>query len=126
MAAISIHSLFFFVSDLERSKAFYRNLLDIEPVQRSPNLASFDIAGVEFMLHADGDAPRVPPGSQRGGGVALHIQVQGIHELWERLHGLGIPLAERPTQQPYGFIEFAVHDPDGYEVEFVEPSQPPS
>ncbi len=124
MKVVSVQSVFFFVADLERSKAFYRDVLGAEPVEQGPSIASFNVGGVELMLHADGDTPRVPPGSARGAGVAVHFQVEGIHALWERLHGLGIQLSEQPTQQPWGFIEFGVRDPDGYEVEFLEPSSP--
>jgi len=121
---VSIQSVFFFVADLERSKVFYRGVLGAEPVEQGPNIASFNVGGVELMLHADGDTPRVTPGSARGAGVTVHFQVEDIHALWERLHGLGIHLTEQPTPKPWGFTEFGVRDPDGYEVEFLEPSSP--
>ena len=124
MKTATVHSVFFFVTDLDRSKAFYHKLLDIEPVEQGPSMAAFDIGGVQLLIHRDGDTPRVPAGSERGAGVALHIQVEGIHALWDRLNSLGIPLEEEPTVQPYGVTEFAIKDPDGYEVEFVEPVSP--
>ena len=73
------------------------------------------------MLHADNATTKVPQGPKRGEGFALHLRVEGIHALWDRLHQAGVALDEEPTEQPYGVTEFAVHDPDGYEVEFVEP-----
>ena len=121
MKVVGVHSVFFFVEDLERSMAFYREVLGIEPVQLAPAIASVDIGGVQLLLHADGDTPRVPPGSRRGAGVSIHIQVEGVHALWDRLRGLGISIPEKPTEQ-HGFTDFAIKDPDGYDVEFLEPA----
>ena len=120
MPVVKVHSVFHFVSDLERSKEFYRKLLDIEPVEQGPALASIPIGGVELLLHADGDVVRVPAASVRGAGVSLHIEVRDIQSVWDRLQGQGITTEEEPTLQPYGFMEFGVRDPDGYEIEFVE------
>ena len=121
MTIPSVHSVFLFVSDLERSTAFYQQVLGAAPAYRQGSVAAFDLGGVELMLHADGSARRVEQGSKRGEGFALHLRVEGVHALWDRLHEAGVQLDERPTERPYGVTEFAVHDPDGYEVEFVEP-----
>ena len=121
MTVPSVHSVFFFVADLERSTAFYQQVLGTAPTYQQGSVVAFNLGGVELMLHADGSTPRVSQGSKRGEGFALHLQVEGIHALWERLHQAGVQLDEKPTEQPYGVTEFAVRDPDGYEVEFVEP-----
>ena len=122
MGIIGVHSIFFFVADLERSKAFYRALFDIEPIENSPSIASFSLGGVELMLHVDGEISRIPPNGPRGTGMAVHVQVEGIDLLWQRLHAQGFQLLEPPTKQPWGFTEFGMLDPDGYHVEFVERS----
>ena len=121
MPVSNVQSVFFFVTDLERSKDYYQKVLDIEPIQQGPSMVAIPIGGVNLLLHADGDTVRVRPPSKRGAGVSLHIQVHDIQAVWERLRGLGISTEEAPTEQPYGFMEFAIKDPDGYEVEFVEP-----
>ena len=125
MKFTGVHSVFFFVADLERSKAFYQQVLGLAPAYEASTIASFRLGNVELMLHADGSTPRVPAGSKRGAGFALHLQVEGIHAFWEHLQSSGIQLGEKPTQQPYGVTEFSLHDPDGYEVEFVEPVPAP-
>ena len=120
MKILGVESVFLWVSDVESSIRFYRTILGVEPKQLAPNLVSIDIEGTKLMLHGDGEKPRFALEDRRGLGLTLHIQVTGIFELWDYLETEGIILGERPTFQPYGFTEFSVHDPDGYEIEFVE------
>ncbi len=115
-----IQSIFFVVSDLPRSVAYYRDLLQMEPTQRG-NLATFQFGETQFLMHAESENLRVPSGTKRGQGVALHFKVSDIDAHFERLKKMGIPIAEEPKDQPYGMREFAMRDPDGYEIEFVQP-----
>ncbi len=121
MGVTQVHSVLLFVADLPRSLEHYKTLLDIEPVEQSESLVAFQIGGTQLLLHADGGSERVPAGTDRGAGVSIHIQVEDIEAHWSRLNKLGVPLEEKPTKQPWGFVEFAVKDPDGYEVELLEP-----
>ena len=121
MNVTGMHSIFLFVSDLNRSVNFYRNILEIEPAFQQGKMAGFNVNHVQLLLHADGDVARVPPGASRGSGTAFHFDVKDIDKHWEHLNKLNIPLHEKPADQPYGMREFAVKDPDGYEIEFVQP-----
>ena len=120
MNILGFESVFLWVSEVEASIGFYRTILGIEPKRLAPNLVSIDIQGTNLILHGDGEKPKFPIGKQRGLGMTLHIQVTGIFEIWDHLKEQGIALEERPILQPYGFTEFSVHDPAGYEIEFVE------
>ncbi|MSQ32572.1 MAG: hypothetical protein EXR59_05015 [Dehalococcoidia bacterium] len=121
MNVTGMHSVFLFVSDLNRSVNFYRNILELEPSFQQGTMAGFKINQIQLMLHADGDIQRVPAGVDRGAGTAFHFVVKDVDEHWEHLNKLNIPLHEKPADQPYGMREFAVKDPDGYEIEFVQP-----
>ena len=120
MKVSGVHSVFLVVSDLPRSVSYYTNILGAEASQHG-NLATFHIGDVQLLLHAEGENLKPPAGYRRGAGVALHFRVKDIDSHWNRLKGLGIPIAEEPANQPYGMREFGLRDPDGYEVEFVEP-----
>ena len=121
MNKATINSVLFIVSDLERSKAFYQKVFDVEPQQFAPNLASLDVNGLLLQLNGDATAPWVPPKAERGGGVGVHFGVDDIQAVWDRLHTLGISLPEKPTQRPWGLTTFVITDPDGYEVQFQQP-----
>jgi catechol 2,3-dioxygenase-like lactoylglutathione lyase family enzyme len=121
MKVANVQVVFLFVSDLPTSVEYYQKLLGLQAVQHGDTQAAFDVYGVQLMLHADGDTERVPSGSVRGAGVSVHFKVDDAHAYWENLKQLEIPLMEPPEDQPWGYREFGVKDPDGYEIEFVQP-----
>lgn len=122
MEVAAIDTVFMFVSDIERSRDFYAKLLGAEPTRsRAGMLASFDIGATHLLLHSDANATWLPAGAKKGVGIALHLRVSAIDEQYQRLVALGIPLPEEPTTLHTGIRKFAMKDPDGYELEFVEP-----
>ncbi|MCX6024561.1 MAG: VOC family protein [Chloroflexi bacterium] len=126
MEVEGISTIFMFVSDLPRSQDFYQKLIGKEPSRQRENLfASFQIGGVNLLLHSDANATWLPAGAKKGVGMALHLQVKEIDAHWKRLNELGIPLSEEPSTLHTGIRKFAMKDPDGYEVEFVEPPTMP-
>jgi uncharacterized glyoxalase superfamily protein PhnB len=50
--------------------------------------------------------------------------MKDIDAHWKRLNELGTPLSEAPETLHTGIRKFAMKDPDGYEVEFMEPPAP--
>lgn len=125
MEVEGVHTIFVFVSDLPRSQDFYQKLLGKEPSrQRADMLASFTLGGVNLLLHSDAHATWLPKEVKKGVGVALHLQVKDIDAHWTRLKDLGITLPEEPSTLHTGIRKFAMKDPDGYEVELVEPPAP--
>lgn len=122
MEVEAVHTIFMFVSDLPRSVDFYQRVLGKEPArQREDMLASFALGGVNLLLHSDANATWLPEGARKGVGVALHLRVRDIDAQWERVNALGVPLPEKPTTLHTGIRKFAMKDPDGYEIELVEP-----
>ena len=120
MSIPAVHSVFFFVSDLARSKNFYQEILGTDSVYETNSIVAFTLNGVQIMLHIDPPQQGETVDSQKGKGFALHLEVNDIENYWERLKKIGIKLDNKPTKQEYGVIEFSVHDPDGYEIEFIE------
>ena len=122
MEVLGISTVFMFVSDLPRSREYYASILGKDPArEREGMLASFDLGGISLLLHSDANATWLPAGAKKGVGVALHFRVQDINGHWARLHAAGIDLSEQPTLLHTGIVKFAMKDPDGYEIEFIEP-----
>ncbi len=122
MDVLRIDTVFLFVSDIERSHAFYQQLLGVEPTHhRAGMMAEFQVGETHLRLHSDANATWLPAGAQKGIGLGLHLGVVGIDDQWRRLQALGVPLPEEPALLHTGIRKFALKDPDGYEVEFVEP-----
>ncbi len=121
MSELSLNSVLICVTDLERSKDFYKKVLEIEPMEFTPKLAAFDVKGVLLQLNAEISSPVSLPKHGLGGGTGIHFLVDDIQAVWDRLHGLGISLPEEPTPRPWGLTTFVISDPDGYEVQFQQP-----
>jgi uncharacterized glyoxalase superfamily protein PhnB len=59
---------------------------------------------------------------KREGGVwHAYVQMEGVREFFETVSKIGdVTMVERLRRQPYGQIEFAIKDPDGYVLVFAE------
>jgi catechol 2,3-dioxygenase-like lactoylglutathione lyase family enzyme len=115
------------VADVERSIAFYRDVLGFTVEQTVPDAGPFVFAivksgAVELMLNAPGPAVEEYPafkGRPIGGTLTLFIHITGIHAAYEALRAkvtVVLPLEKKW----YGVTEFAITDPDGYVITFAE------
>ena len=115
------------VSDVERSVAFYRDVLGFTLDQTVPDAAPWMFAivrsgPVQVYLNAPGPAIEEYPalaGRALGGTVTLFIRMTGIRAAYKALEkrvSLVMPLEKKW----YGLTEFACTDPDGYVITFAE------
>ena len=121
-----IATVFLFSKDLQKSVDFYSTIFGVKPSAGwADMMSSFQIGDTVFKIHTDKNATWLPAGAKRGVGMALHFKVKSADEQWERLNKLNFPLSEKPETLHTGIRKFAMKDPDGYEVEFVElPANP--
>ena len=115
------------VSNVERSIAFYRDVLGFDVAVTVPDASPYVFAVVEwgmvevFLNALEPAAEEYPAFKDRpiGGTLTLFIEVSGIHELHAALDGkvrIVMPLEHKW----YGSTEFAFEDPDGYVITFAE------
>jgi len=115
------------VSDVERSLAFYRDVLGFTVTQTVPDASPLVFAivrsgPVEVYLNAPGPAVAEYPAFKDrpiGGTLTLFIRVAGIRAAYAELKGrvnVVMPLEKKW----YGPTEFACTDPDGYVITFAE------
>lgn len=110
------------VSSIEKSLAFYRDVLAFAVTMTEPKTAPHVFVGlqsgpVEVFINA---AEIMPAKVAFGDSVSLFIEVAGIKALYEALRPrvtIAIPLEKKF----YGMTEFAIHDPDGHMIIFAEP-----
>jgi lactoylglutathione lyase len=118
MAAVSLVSrisvVYLYVADLERSVAFYRDLLGIPLEGEGDWLEATFVDGVRFALH------RAHEGVETGsGGVRVDFEVADVDEAARRLQEAGVPI-ERMMREEWGSV-CEVRDPDDYLVELYQP-----
>jgi lactoylglutathione lyase len=110
-----------YVGELERSVAFYRDVVGFAYKFTDAGYAEFDAGGVRFALYERRRAEwltahDVTPGA--GGEVV--VMVEGVDGYAERLAAAGVQLLSGPANRPWGHRTVHVADPDGFVVEFAE------
>jgi uncharacterized glyoxalase superfamily protein PhnB len=116
------------VSSVERSLAFYRDVLGFSvtatvPPEGGPLVFAWvESGGVSVMLNArDAAAAEYPAFADRpiGGTLTLLLNVTGIRDAWAALKDRVKVVMPLETKW-YGVTEFAFEDPDGYTITFAE------
>jgi catechol 2,3-dioxygenase-like lactoylglutathione lyase family enzyme len=118
------------VSDVERSIAFYRDVLGFGVTATVPDAAPYVFAAVEsgaveiFLNAPEPAVAEYPAFKDRplGGTLTLFIEIARIREAYEVLKervNVVMPLEHKW----YGVTEFAFEDPDGYLITFAERDQ---
>ncbi len=111
-----------FVSDIERSVAFYKEALGLEELDRAagadgPFFSMLGRDGFRIMMESP-KSPGTQEMQKRHGGrpratVLFFVTVDDLGPEEKRLQAAGIRY-EGPTTQPYGMRELSFEDPDGY------------
>ena len=122
MKAHYLGHVVFYVKELERSLAFYRDLLGFKEVGRIFNRAAAALTSGrthhELLLIQVGDAPGPPMGRRRGLyhiGIKVGDSLDELRQAKRELDGAGIPIdgmSDHTVSQ-----SLYLKDPDGNEVE---------
>src|SRR5438105_1889540 len=103
------------VSDLERSKAFYRTLGLTQIVDAPPRYARFTFPEGDATLSVEvkeSDSPL------RGGVAELFFQCEAVDDVVAGLKAKGVAFDQDPTDMFYLWREARLRDPDGHELRF--------
>ena len=112
------------VADLEKSIAFYRDVVRFTPGERwdmNGKLQGVEMrAGIcDLMLNQD-DFVR---GRDRAKGEGVRLwasTTQDIDEMAARIKAMGGRLDYEPRRTPWGSYAFALIDPDGYKITIIQ------
>jgi len=103
-----------YVSDAERSTAFYSDLFDIRPDFTSPRYVAFEVApGVLFAIWT-GDNEHASPQTPRTSEIGLMVPgaPTAVDDLYRAWVTKGARVVEEPHDDVFGRT-FVVADPDG-------------
>ncbi len=115
------------VSNVERSLAFYTDVLGFARGMTVPEQSPFVFASVtsdavEIFFNDRSTVAKESPqmaGLAFGGGNTMFIEVEGIDALHDRVAPKAAIVLPLVTQW-YGMREFAITDPDGYVITFAQ------
>ncbi|WP_435005772.1 VOC family protein [Tundrisphaera lichenicola] len=112
---LGLRTVIYRVGDLERAKAWYREVFATAPYFDEPFYVGFNIGGYELGL--DPDLTVGPPGP---GGSVAYWGVEAITSAFERFVGLGAAVVS-PIKEVGGGIRVAsVADPFGNIIGLIE------
>ncbi len=103
-----------YVSDINRSTAFYESLFKAKPVFASPRYVAFSAGGEAFFaLWSGGATPdrAVPRFSEIGIMLSSNEEVDRLFEEWQK--NSEIKILQEPSTEVFGRT-FLVEDPDGH------------
>jgi predicted enzyme related to lactoylglutathione lyase len=109
-----ISVVYLYVSDMERSAAFYRDLLGI-PLEGDGDWQEASLGGVRFALHRT----REGIGPLSAGTIHVSLEVADIDVAAERVRSAGVAVTETMRDEWGTAVQIA--DPDGYELYLFQP-----
>jgi catechol 2,3-dioxygenase-like lactoylglutathione lyase family enzyme len=126
MRILDLNHVAILVSDVDRSRKFYQDVLGLEPIPRP----AFDFPGAWFRIGApgpDGKAlqelhliGRRPETFTRPRDRHFAFRVDSIAAVEERLRARGVNYAP-PKKRPDGATQIFLEDPDGHAIELFTP-----
>jgi lactoylglutathione lyase len=105
----ALHSIAIFVTDIDRAKRFYRDVLGLPLVREGTFGAEFLDGPAHLGVH-----PAVHPDARSlvGRHTGITLRVADILTCCEGLHEHGVHFLAEPTRQPFGVMAM-IADPDG-------------
>jgi catechol 2,3-dioxygenase-like lactoylglutathione lyase family enzyme len=108
-------------TDLERSRAFYRDTLGLAVYREfgnGPQRGTVFFLGGGFLELSRGSDNR--PGDRAGSDVELWLQVRDLGATRRELGERGVRIVREPERMPWGLEEMWIADPEGVRICVVE------
>jgi lactoylglutathione lyase len=109
-----VNVVYLYVSDMERSAAFYRDLLGI-PLEGDQDWQEATLGGTRFALHRTHEGI----GDLSAGTIHLNLEVADVDDAAARLRAAGVDVEE--TMRDDWGAALRVRDPDGYDLYLFQP-----
>jgi lactoylglutathione lyase len=106
-----------YVSEMQRSVAFYRDILGLSLKFTTPGWSEFATGTTTIALHTSmGNPASGQPGRPTAGSGQLGFSVDDIQAAYEALRAQDVPFSLTPQKQTSGVTLAVLHDPDGFGI----------
>jgi predicted enzyme related to lactoylglutathione lyase len=109
-----LRTAIYHVDELQKAKAWYSEVLGVEPYFDEPFYVGFNVGGYELGLDPD------VSGVTKGDNVVAYWGVQDAGAAYERVLGLGAQKHSEPREVGGGIIVATVKDPSGNVFGIIE------
>lgn len=103
------------VSNMDRSVAFYRDVLGLAVRNQSADWTELEAGGVRIGLHATTEKLHVKPNESYG----IGFYVEDIRRAYDGLKAKDVHFIRPPKQESFGALA-VFSDPDGYHIQLCE------
>lgn len=103
------------VKDMERSVAFYRDVVGLKLLFKQSNWSQFDAGNIIIGLHPEGEEVKVGPTT----GCSFGLYVTDINRACGELKKRGGRIEVEPRREPFGLWAL-LRDPDGYGIQIIQ------
>ncbi|GMU53413.1 hypothetical protein DYH09_30105 [bacterium CPR1] len=120
------HYMMVMVTDMQRSVAFYRDVLGLTLRFESPGWSEFSTGPTTLVLHGWGDPEPVPhltelPARPTAGTCSFGFYVSDLQAAFAELVARGVKVLKPPTNlEDFGFWAAIVLDPDGTTISLAQ------
>lgn len=120
--SVQVTSAFLYVDDVMKSVEFYNEIVGAEVSQIHTqeeggpiSLALLKLGNFTLMLHPQDEHAEEFQKNKPGVGIHLQLRVEDVEAFYQHCIEEGALLSvTEPVDQPWGWREFALKDPDGY------------
>lgn len=103
------------VRDLDRSTAFYRDILGLKVKSQSPGWTQLDAGHIVLGLHLETDRLKVEPREA----VQFGFEVADVQQAAIALKSKGVKFLMEPHQESFGWLAI-FKDPDGHHIQLYK------
>lgn len=124
MARLTSTSAVLLIADIDRSVAYYRDMLgfDCHVYGDPPNFVSASRDDVSVLMALCDEPSKIVPNWKIVDAMwNVYIRVDEVDEIYAELLQRGAPIDYSLYDAPHGFREFGVTDPDGHDIAFGQP-----
>jgi len=118
------HGICLITRDVARLRAFYRDVLELEP-EGDGAFCAFPTPGAGLSIYSVEGTEAMAPGLTEGAGTGsytLEFEVGDVDAEHARLLALGVPIVKPPETYPWGRRAVWFRDPDGNIINFDMPA----
>jgi lactoylglutathione lyase len=121
-----VGAVILFVADLQRSRAFYHDVLGLDVQFEDSESVGFRLEGIAFIVlqvdrarvQLQGEPTATPSAAATAFLTTFTDDADALHA---DLAGRGISFFQKPTDQPWGMRTAYFKDPDGHVWEIAQP-----
>lgn len=104
----------YFVRDMDKSIAYYKDMFDLEPTEKSPGWTTYNFGGHELCLHIAEEGQSID-----GKGILIN-RVKNLQGVYEELKSRGVEFMNEIHQVCDGGYAVDYKDPSGNQISLFE------